>query len=299
MPPVPCDDVIRIRVDTTWAVLSFIRQLAEQAAAGETRAPANPAQTAIFREIAPYRLVEYNYVDDRVGTVEAAYVGFPDGALFAASDDLPGAAVNHLILTTVGNEPALPPVYIYVVLSAPASEDRIRGYLQALANHLGQPLVGLFYRDGEAIAVAEDAAGPADGRVKAAAARAIGERDRHLSKSVLQVDLSAMCERPDGRAYARISHAYAQEVLEFASREDRDIFLRWSRELWGWLQTQQAGNAELGFPEFLRPAEPAQAPEEASPNAVRLRPPLPFADNAVGPARGYWAYVRTALKAAG
>ena len=61
MPQVPCDDVIRIRVDTTWAVLDFIRQLAEQAAAGETRAPANPAQTAIFRDIAPYRLVEHNY----------------------------------------------------------------------------------------------------------------------------------------------------------------------------------------------------------------------------------------------
>jgi hypothetical protein len=298
MPQVACDDVIRIRVDTTWAVLDFIRQLALQAASGETRAPANPAQTAIFREIAPYRLVEYNYVDDRVGTVEAVYVGFPNGALFASGDDIPEAAVNDLILATVGDEPALPPVYIYVILSQPASEDRIRGYLQALANHLGQPLVGVFHNDGNVIAIAEDAAGPAAGRVKAAAIHAAGERYRHLSKSTLQLDLSDMCERPDGRAYARIGYAYAQHVLEFASREDRDAFLLWSRGLWGWIQSEQTSNAELGFPEFLRPAEPAHSPEDVL-RTVRLRTPLPFAADAVGMARGYWAYVRTALKAAG
>ncbi len=197
----------------------------------------------------------------------------------------------------MGDEPALPPVYIYVVLSEPASENRIRGYLQALAYHLGQPLVGVFRKDGLAVAVAEDAAGPADNRLKAAAGHAVLELDRHLSKAELRDDITAMSERADGRAYARISYAFTQQVLEFDRREDREAFIEWSRGLWTWIQSEQASNAELGFPEFLRPAEPAQTPDEGA-GTVRLRPPAPFADDAVGLARGYWAYVRAALKAA-
>jgi len=61
------DDVIRIRVDTDAAVREFMNILAAQAAEGETRAPANPANRAVFRELAPYRLLEYEYVDAGIG----------------------------------------------------------------------------------------------------------------------------------------------------------------------------------------------------------------------------------------
>ena len=138
MPDTAWDDVIRIRIDTAGAVDNFLAVLKEQAADGETSAPANPGNRAVFRELAPYRLVEYDYVDGSVGGVEGAFIGFPDGAIYSVAELIPEEVVNSLLATVPP-----PPLYVYVVLAAPASCDAIDHYLEALASHIGLPQVAV------------------------------------------------------------------------------------------------------------------------------------------------------------
>ncbi|MGE5505329.1 MAG: hypothetical protein ACM31L_12965 [Actinomycetota bacterium] len=305
------DDVIRIRIDTTWAMLDFIRLLAAQAAEGETRAPANPAQTAIFRELAPYRLVEYDYVDPGIGTVESVLVGFPNGALFAAGEDIPEAEVGDLIVNHVDDEPVLPAIYVYVVLSHPASPEAISDYLDALSNHLGQPVVAAARVDGTLAAFIHGASENGDGfgRLRAAAAHCAAESARHLDKARLTNAFAANCQRADGIAYARLTYAYDSHVLEFAGPDERNDFLSWSRQLCRWLDTQPGSAEDLGFPEATRPAQIARVPEDDIPVA-RLAPPSSFGGGkawkafaegappgAEQGARDYWAYVRETLEA--
>jgi len=283
VPQESMDDVIRIRIDTTRAVDAFLTLLAEQAAEGETRAPANPAATALWRELAPFRLVEYAYVDDGVGAIAGAFIGFPDGGLYSVEDDIPEEAVTDLVKGNEHRAVALPPLYVYVVLEQPASRAAIDAFLTELSSHVGQ-----FY----------DAEGSRD------MAR---EADRHLGKPALLGRFASRGQRGDGRAYAGLTYAYARQILEFATAADRDDFVAWSQSLCDWIFGHGDDAIELGFPEAHRPAEPAPVPEAGRP-VIHLAAPSGFENGTawtginsdapsedVAGARDYWAYVRRTL----
>lgn len=298
------DDVIRIRIDTARAVEDFLDLLAAQAAEGETRSPANPANRAVFREIAPYRLVEYSYVDGGVGAIEGAYVGFPDGSIYSAGDDIPEAVVDALV---AGEVASLPPVYVYVVLERPAGPEAVGHYLDQLAHHVGLTVVGVFRRADGALVASAHGPGPAPAGMLAACA---GEADRHLSKAEVVERFAAGSRRPDGRAYAGLTYAFATSQLEFASGGGRDDFVAWSRRLAGWLDHHHLGWADLGFSEVFRPAVAAPVPTDGAP-VTQLEPPCAWQggkaaaafDGATAPertlalAREYWAYVKEAVDA--
>ncbi|RAU22451.1 hypothetical protein CU669_07030 [Paramagnetospirillum kuznetsovii] len=293
------DDVIRIRIDTTRAVEAFLTLLVEQAAEGETRAPANPAATAIWRELAPFRLVEYAYVDDGVGTIVGAYLGFPDGELYAAGDDIPETAVTDMVKGCEHSVTDLPPIYVYVVLERPVGREAIDAFLTELSSHVGHALTAVVPgSDGQLKVRFYDSEG-ARGFAR--------EGDRHLSKAAVLERFATHSQRSDGRAYAALTYAYAKQVLEFASAQDRDEFIAWSRSLCDWIFAHGGDSAQLGFPEVTRPAEAAPVPEEDRVTA-RMEAPGAFengeawncfatdaspTDEVV--ARSYWAYVRRTI----
>ncbi len=299
MPQEFMDDVIRIRIDTTRAVDAFLTLLAEQAAEGETRAPANPAATALWRELAPFRLVEYAYVDGGVGAIVGAFIGFPDGGLYSVEDDIPEDAVTELVKGSEHRAADLPPIYVYVVLEKPANREAIDSFLTELSSHVGHALVGVVPgSDGKLKARFYDAEG-----TKGVAR----EGDRHLDKSAVLGRFASRSQRVDGRAYACLTYAYAKQILEFASAPDRDDFVAWSRSLCDWIFGHGDDAVELGFPEAHRPAELAPVPEDDRP-VIHLAAPSSFEDGAawtginsdappedVAGARDYWAYVRRAL----
>lgn len=269
------DDVIRIRIDTAVAVQEFYDLLAEQAAQGETRAPANPANRAVFRELAPYRLVEYSYVDDGVGEIEGVYLGFPDGSIYAVADEVPEAVVDALIAGEVAD---LPPVYLYIVLAQARETSVIDHFLRALSMHLGKPLVGVYRDDAGAKAAhgydgeAPLAASPQRAQIEAGMVKTVLEANRHLSRQRVLERYAARSESPDGRAWAQITYNYTKHVIEFASAADRNDFIEWSRTLCEWIYARWCSWDDLGFSEVLRPAEVAPAPKGEI-VAVKLLPP--------------------------
>lgn len=264
----PSDDVIRIRVDTAQAVREFMDVLAVQAAEGETRAPANPANRAVFRELAPYRLVEYDYVGDGIGGIEGVFLGFPDGSIYSVADDLPEERIDALV---AGNPATLPPVYVHVVLAGPQPAARIEQYLRALACHVGKPVVAV-HRDaaGRMGAHAYDCPGcGCVGDIRDAVVKSVLEADMHLSKARVLERFAARSRDADGRAYAQLTFAFAPHLLEFASAAERDDFVAWSRMLCDWVYARWCSWEDLGFSEVLRPATVAPAGR----GAVRLAPP--------------------------
>ncbi|MDO8606369.1 MAG: hypothetical protein Q7R40_07540 [Phaeospirillum sp.] len=295
MPQEPMDDVIRIRIDTTRAVDAFLTLLAEQAAEGETRAPANPAATALWRELAPFRLVEYGYVEPGVGPIAGAFLGFPDGELYSVEDDVPEDAVTDLVKGNEHSAVDLPPIYVYIVLEKPANREAIDSFLTELSSHVGHALVGVV---------------PGmDGRLKARFYDAEGtngvarESNRHLTKAGVLDRFAARSQRSDGRAYACLTYAYAKQILEFVSAAERDDFVSWSRALCDWIFGHGDDAIQLGFPEAYRPAELAPVPEDDRP-VVRVAAPYSFENGAAwigldsdsGPddvagAHAYWNYV--------
>lgn len=267
----PSDDVIRIRVDTGLAVQDFLDLLAEQAAAGETCAPANPANRAVFRELAPYRLVEYAYVDEAIGTIEGIYVGFPDGSLYAVTDEIPEEQVDAL----VGDSPSeMAPVYVYVVLAQPQPPARIDHFMSALSSHMDKPLVGIF-RDaaGTMTAHGYDCGDSSQrARLDGLVVKSVLEANMHLSKQRVQEHYAARAESPDGRAWAQITYNFAKHVVEFSSTAERNDFMDWSRTLCEWIYARWCSWEDLGFAEIMRPAEVAPAPKGEI-VAVRLHAP--------------------------
>lgn len=294
------DDVIRIRIDTGAAVRAFMAQLASQAAEGETRAPAHPANRAVFRELAPYRLVEYEYVGNGIGAIEGVFVGFPDGSLYSVADDIPEAAVDAVV---AGDPERLPPILVHVVLARPQPADRVDGFLAALARHMGQTVVAVG-RDDDGRMVARSH----DGKSVAL----IGEagNDPLPTKAQLLEWFAARSQGADGRAYARLPLDYSPHLLEFASAAERDDFVRWTRSLCDWVEACGGGWGDLGLAEMPRTAWPAPAGGPA----VRLVPPgeawQAFGRDAASPATGdgdraqaldrarrYWAYVAATVEA--
>ncbi|MDA8232358.1 MAG: hypothetical protein M0006_13560 [Magnetospirillum sp.] len=260
MPEAGRDDVIRIRIDTAWAVGEFLDLLRRQAAEGETRAPANPANRAVFRELAPYLLVEYEYVDPAIGTIDGVYVGFPDGTVYSASEEIPESLVDDLV---AGDVPSLPPLYVYLVPAAPKTLDDIDRFLGILARHMGHPVVGIMRgADGAALVRAYDGEGAdaaAGGGPLADQARAgAREAGRHVSRRQLLAGLDAR-NAADGRAYALFHYDYGRHVVAFATAGERDDFVAWSR----WVAEVLDASADagrLGGEGVSRPAEPCAAP---------------------------------------
>lgn len=308
------DDVIRIRIDTAQVVREFLDLLAAQAAEGETRAPAKPRATAVYRELAPYRLVEYNYVDDGVGEVEGAFIGLPDGTIYPAGDELPEEAVDRL---TAGSVPGLPPVYVYVVLERPAEAEAIDRFLAALSSHVGVPLVGVF-RDGDAMtarAYAEDGVSPVSPEaLDAQVARARIETGFHVTKTDLMRRFQAGSNAADGRAFACLAYGFAKHVAEFTDPRERDDFVLWTRLLSNWMHTHRVDGPELGLSEIFRPAEPVVAPRAgivttpvAAPGQYQGgRAWRAYGGDDAASARGlvdkglaadYWGYVQSAIDA--
>jgi hypothetical protein len=309
-----CDDVIRIRIDTGWVVQDFLDQLAAQAAEGETRAPANPANRAVFRELAPFRLVEYAYVDEALG-IDGAHVGFADGSIYSVSDEIPEAVVDDL----VRGEPAgLPPIYLYILPSAPCSAAAAEHFVAALAGHLGRSLVAVYGgADGGVTARAFEgdvAATEAErARLSGEVARAAGEGARHLSRRQVLERYNARVQGEDGRAWAQVSFNFERHVVEFDSVADRDDFIRWSHALCAGVQARWCNWGDLGFTDLLRPAEVAPAPK-GEVRAVPLVPPAKAMDGrpwqafsegtvtddaaALAFARDYWEYCTATLRAA-
>lgn len=276
----PRDDVIRIRLDTARAVEAFRHLLAEQAAAGETRAPANPAATAVWRQLAPFRLVEYGYVDPGFGAVSGAYVGFPDGSLYPAGEAIPERAVAAVAAVS---PPA--PLYVYLPLDRPMRHGRIERFLDALSAHLDQPLVAVL-RDGEGASVARLFDAEA---TRAAAA----EAGRHPDAPALAALFAAQTMRPDGRAYASLVQDFAPRAIEFASVAARDAFIAWTRALCDRVFATGADPERLGFAGTLRPAEIARVPEEEE--AVRLDPPSAASLDSLETMRTAWTGLMAAL----
>lgn len=265
------DDVIRIRIDTASTVQDFLDLLAAQAAEGETRQPANPANRAVFRELAPFRLVEYAYVDAGIGDVDGVYLGFPDGTVYGVADEVPEAVVDALVAGEVAD---MPPVYLYIVLAEPRGGTIIAHFLHALSLHLGKPLVAV-YRDADgtmgAHAFDADLSGRRAGQ-DAALVKSVLEANRHLSRQRIIERYTARAESPDGRAWAQLAYNFTKHVIEFPSAADRNDFIEWSRILCEWIYARWCSWEELGFSEILRPAEIAPAPRGEI-VAVKLLPP--------------------------
>ena len=255
MPDVTSDDVIRVRIDTAGAIDSFLAMLREQAAAGETDAPANPANRAVFRELAPYRLVEYEYVDGAVGKVEGAYIGFPDGVLYSVAELIPEEAVDAL----VSIQPVAP-LYVYIVLAAPVSGDIVGQYLDALSSHIGMAQVAVVAGEGRVFCGGE-APGDAERQRLHRSAEACGrEFDRHFSKERLLTLSAGRSALPDGRAYAQVNYGYIRHILEFPSAAERDDFVAWTDKLCEMIGATAATWEEFGVDQFFRPAQPCAAP---------------------------------------
>ncbi|HLO76434.1 MAG TPA: hypothetical protein VK196_08260 [Magnetospirillum sp.] len=274
------DDVVRIRVDAAMAVQEFLDLLSAQAAEGETRAPANPANRAVFRELAPYRLVEYAYVDAGIGNIDGVYLGFPDGSIYSVTDEVPEAVVDAMVQ---GEAADLPPVYLYVVLAEPRSPRAIDHFLRALAVHLDKGLVGVFRDETGAMAArAYDGSGHAGAvgqrsRCDSAAVKSVLEADRHLTRQRIVERYAARSESADGRAWAQITYNFNKHVIEFQSAADRNDFVAWSRTLCEWVYARWCSWEDLGFGEILRPAEVAPAPKGEI-VAVKLLPPAKAQD---------------------
>lgn len=269
------DDVIRIRIDTAAAVQEFLDLLEAQAAEGETRAPANPANRAVFRELAPYRLVEYAYVDGDIGEIDGVYLGFADGSIYAVTDEIPEAVVDALVEGEVAD---LPPAYLYIVLAETRGPAAIAHFMRALSAHLGKPLVAV-YRDSAGAMSAHGfdgdlavAASPHCAQIEGGMVRSVLEANRHLTRQRVLERYAARSESPDGRAWAQITYNFSKHVIEFGSAADRNDFIDWSRTLCEWIYARWCSWDELGFSEVLRPAEIAPAPKgEIVP--VKLLPP--------------------------
>jgi hypothetical protein len=249
-----CDDVIRVRIDTALAVQEFLDQLATQAAEGETRQPANPANRAVFREMAPFCLVEYAYVDDGVGVIDGVYLGFPDGSIYSVADEIPEAVVDALVAGEVAH---LPPVYLYVTLAEARPTSALDHFAKALSAHLGEPLVAVFRdQDGCMAAHSYDGEGKAADKagLDAMVVTSVLEADRHLSKARVRERYAARFVGPAGHAWAQLTYKFTKHVAEFGSVAERDDFIAWSRLLCervdaGWCDWQ-----DLGFSEIFRPA---------------------------------------------
>lgn len=272
----PRDDVIRIRLDSARAVEAFEHLLAEQ----ETRAPANPAATAVWRQLAPFRLVEYGYVDPGFVAMAGAYVGFPDGSLYPAGEAIPERAV-----AAVAAECPPAPLYVYLPLDRPMPHGRIERFLDALSAHLDQPLVAVL-RDGGGESVAR--------LFDAEATRAVAaEAERHPDASALAALFAAQTMRTDGRAYASLVQDFVPRAIEFASVAARDAFIAWTRVLCDRVFATGEDPDRLGFVGTVRPAEIARVPEEE--DAVRLEPPPATSLESLETMRAAWAGVMAAL----
>jgi hypothetical protein len=298
MPGRTGDDVIRIRIDTASAVLDFLALIARQAAEGETRAPANPANRAVFRELAPFRLVEYEYVDKGVGAVEGVYLGFPDGAVYTVGEILPEEAVDALV---AGDPKALPPIYIYVVLAAPAAPEAVDAFLVSLADHVGQPLVAAVGEGKGAIFGAGLLSARERKILEATAAKCAAESGRHLGKADL---LSHHAARgPGAKAYVQLTYGYVRYFLEFDDAAGRDDFIAWTSRLW---EFSTGFGAVFGLGDVSRPAEPCPAPP-AGANLIHVPSPKEAADSpwaafdvtdsarALALAQAYWQSVVEAV----
>ena len=291
MPDSAWDDVIRIRIDSAGAVDNFLAVLKEQAAEGETSAPANPANRALFRELAPYRLVEYDYVDGSVGSVEGAYIGFPDSAIYSVAELIPEEAVNSLVATV-----PLPPLYVYVVLAAPAPRGAIEHYLEALASHIGLPQVAVSSAGEARVYCGGEILGDHDrAQFQVAAAAGARETDRHFSKADVLALSAGRSALPDGRAYAQVSYGYIRHILEFPSAAERDDFVAWSVKLCEMIGATSATWEEFGIDQFFRPARPCAAPPAGARTITvaapcRFQAGIPwtaFGGNDAASARGY------------
>lgn len=264
------DDVIHIRVDTAAAVREFMDVLASQAAEGETRAPANPANRAVFRELAPYRLLEYEYVGEGIGGIEGVFLGFPDGSIFSVADDIPEEAVDDVV---AGDPAHLPPIYVHVVLAEARPAAAIDSFLAALAGHVGKPLIGL-YRDqaGQLTGHAYECAGECGcaEQLARAVASSGAEAAMHLTKAQVLERFAAGSQSVDGRAYAQLTVNFLPHLLEFASAAERDDFIAWSK-----------GLCDSGFADVPRPATVAPA----GAHAVALIAPRGET------AQDYWDYI--------
>ncbi|MCA1907511.1 MAG: hypothetical protein LDL39_04030 [Magnetospirillum sp.] len=264
------DDVIRIRIDSTQVVQAFAQLLAEQAAAGETLAPANPANRAIYRELAPFRLVEYSYVDTGLADIDGVYVGFPDGSLYSVAEDIPESVVDNLV---GGNPETLPPVYVYILLGQPRSAPEIGRFLSALADHLGRPLVGVFRdHDGH---MAGRTFGEQAQCLDRQLAGSVLEANRHLDKARVLKRLAERTVASDGRAFAVISYKFSPHLAEFPNTRARDDFIAWSRTLCEWIYARWWTWEDMGLTEILRPAEIASEPRGDS-MPVRLVAPMDY-----------------------
>lgn len=269
------DDVIRVRIDAVQAVADFMDMLGQQAAAGEAEAPDNPASCAIYRELAPFLLEEYAYIDPAVGEVAGVYVGFADGALYSVSEEIPEPEIDALLAES---HETLPPVYLYIVLAAPQPCAVIDRFLAALATHLERPLVGVFRDQAGRMAArpyALDAPAEQRERLARQVIQCAIEANRHLDKARLLRRLEERIRPAAGRAFARVTYRYAQHVLEFATAAERDDFVAWSRTLCEWVYSRWCSWEDLGFSEILRPAE-AAGPPVGDVAVVRLIAPADY-----------------------
>lgn len=271
------DDVIRIRIDSTQVVGAFMQLLAEQAAAGEMLAPANPANRAIYRELAPFRLVEYSYVDVTMGDIEGVYVGFADGALYSVSEEIPESVVDALVAENHDN---LPPIYLYILVAQPHSAAEIAHFLTALAEHLGRSLVGVFRdHDGHMSSRAFGDGAETCPETRQEVSKAVLEANRHLDKARVMKRLADRTVAADGRAFASITYKFAPHLAEFPSTAARDDFIAWSLTMCEWIYARWCTWEDMGLTEILRPAEIASEPgEDFTP--VRLVAPQDYDNGA-------------------
>lgn len=299
-------DVMAIRIDTADAVDDFLALLAAQAAEGETRAPAHPANRAIYRELAPFRLVEYDYVEGGVGAIESVLIGFADGALFPVAEEIPEAVVDGMLVPAGGR---LAPVYVYIVLARPVQAVAADLYLHALSDHVGRPLVAMIGDDAHAF-ISPHGESIDPGRLQSWLDAAATEKSRHLSKAALAAIMAGRSRGPKGEAYAAMTSDFARHILEFPSAAARDDFVAWTRRLCDWMFATHSDWCAIGFREVVRPAEPAGVPAAAERLARPEAPSLYDGGRPWGAFEGesdrampdgleavsaYWAHVKAAI----
>ena len=259
--------------------------------------PLERAETALWQQLAPFRLVEYAYIDNDLLPVERAFFGFPGGLICEADDDVPATWVAGLAAAAV-QAPPPQPVFLYLKSGAPVTPLLACEYGRMLSGHVEQPLTGYCPTPGggwtrwrftpEGGGCEEGAATP-------------GEQARLLSWA----DLCAANDGPEtpggerGR-WARFRFGFDNRLLEFADAGRRDDFLGWSRAATDALFR----STSLSLPDLV---QPANAVDLRRPGRATVPLPAPGdwsegdawnftgdADGKVG-AEAYWAHVRTVL----
>ena len=241
--------------------------------------------------LAPFRLVEYAYVDDKIGsTIRAAFFGFPDQSLYDAASEIPEHVVPDLLAMAAGDWTRLPAIYVYLYLERSASFSEVDTYLHALGSHLDIPLSGCFSEVSGGWGIINY------GHAPVVSVDLAAETERFLPASVFA---QRMADESGQLSYAFVTWQFQKYLVKFNDKIKRDDFIQWTKSI--------CALGDLDVVDMVKPAVPCLDPGRRKPSEMILSPKEwaggdAWAIIASGrsaenddAARRYWAYVSSLL----